>query len=704
MKEVLEEMELAEDWEEQEEGTTKRKPPYLTMLPKAMVKFSNLPKKKKAHFLTPEKAPDPTMGNDSESPSGGDLTVIRCCQCFKDIRWFTVFLCILLISHGEPEELGHSGEGRGEVDTVGQERKEGICGSAPRIGPRPWVAEAMEDENTGILAGLTDISISEFEQQYTLTTYEKLGLILSYDITSCLVAVFIAYYGGRGNRLKWIALSSFLLGFASFLLALPFLTGKRYVPDVQIEDICQETKIFHPCQRSSAVFRLKYIALFILGQGVQGIATMPIYVLGTTFLDDNVPLHSSGLYLGFMEASQILGYASSYAMAAPLLKSHRDDASFAQPTKSAFLGGKMKKLLERVDLLISCTLLNICLAATESSHQPDKAKMKPIKSKQCHMFQKDLKDREFGANIKDMFIASWILLKNPVLLCQGLSKATESLALLGAAQFLPIYLETQFLLTPSMAAILTGIILIPANALGQLLGGFVVYTLEITCLSLMRFIIASSTVSLVFLGLVIFVHCDASKFAGISEDYDGTGRVGNITAPCNVDCKCFSSLYASVCGRDNIEYFSPCYAGCKASKTISEVKMYYNCSCIKEGLTTSDADGDVIDAVAGKCDMNCHKLPLFFAFMFSAIIFSGLCGIPIFLSILWTVPKNLHSLAMGITFVTIRIFGTIPGPLVFRKTAESSCILSDVSKCGNKGKCWIYNKAQMEYILLGICK
>lgn len=51
-----------------------------------------------------------------------------------------------------------------------------------------------------------------------------------------------------------------------------------------------------------------------------------------------------------------------------------------------------------------------------------------------------------------------------------------------------------------------------------------------------------------------------------------TGKLGDLKAPCNSACRC-STFYSPVCGRDNIGYFSPCFAGCTYSKTIDIHKV-----------------------------------------------------------------------------------------------------------------------------------
>uniref|UniRef100_H0UXC1 Solute carrier organic anion transporter family member n=1 Tax=Cavia porcellus TaxID=10141 RepID=H0UXC1_CAVPO len=506
-----------------------------------------------------------------------------------------------------------------------------------------------------------------------------------------------------GNRVKWIALSSFLVGFGSLLLAFPYFSVKHFESEAKIEDICSATKSFNSLVRSKSSFKASYVTFFTLGQIVQGIAGMPLYILGITFLDDSVPTHSSGIYLGISDAAAILGYALGFATGSPQLPHSQNSTSGAATTVKTS-GNALKKnwwhdFIVAASLAWSTLIPLLCFPRIIG----DTAKIRDRKRREFHLFEKDLQHWKFGASIKDLFGVVWIMLKNPVFLCQTLSKATESLIIIGASEFLPIYLETQFILAPATATALTGIILIPAGALGQLLGGIIAYYLEMSCKALMRFTIVSSTLSIIFLVMIIFVHCNPVRFAGINENYNGTGQLGNLTAPCNEHCGCSPSLYLSVCGRDSTEYFSPCFAGCTTSKIINNEKRYYNCSCIKEGLTTADADGDFIDALFGKCNMYCHTLPLFFAFIFSSIVFSGFCGVPLTLIIFRIVPRELHSLGIGITYVIVRIFGTIPGPSLFRAAGESSCIYRDMNKYGQEGHCWVYNKTKMALILTGIC-
>ncbi|XP_037656817.1 solute carrier organic anion transporter family member 6A1 [Choloepus didactylus] len=589
-----------------------------------------------------------------EGPCGSGCIIILRCQRFNNVRCFMVFYCMLIFSQG-------------------------------------------------MVFGLVDLSINNFLKDYQLSIIDSTALSLTYDVSSCLVVVFIAYYGGRGNRPRWIAVSSFIIGFGTLLFSFPYFTGENYQGTQNIEDTCQAKKVNSTCQEVPPSFKKKYVPFFIAGQIVQGIAGMPLYVLGVTFLDDSVDMYSTGIYLGFADASSILGYALGYAIGAPLLNASEINTSERSITVHGYkikwqwtwwMAFLFPSLIAWSTLIpLSCFPQNL----------PGTRKIRTGKLKQSHWSANKCKEQEFGNSFKDFFAAIWILMKNPVFVCLALSKATESLHTIGASEFLPKYMENQFVLTTKMATTIAGLVLIPGGALGQFLGGAIIYILEWSCKAIMRFIMVTSAVSNILLVFIIFVRCKSGQFAGITENYEGTGQLGNLTAPCNSECGCSSSFYFSVCGRDGIEYFSPCFAGCRSSKSLKHLKTYYNCSCITKGLTTSDDEGGFIDAKPGTCEVMCYKLPLFISFFFSTIVFSGFSGIPGTVSILRVVSDKQPSLALGIAFVIIRIFGTIPGQLVFKMVGENSCTFRNTDSCRRVGNCWIYNKTKMANLLVGIC-
>ncbi|XP_004375127.1 solute carrier organic anion transporter family member 6A1 [Trichechus manatus latirostris] len=589
-----------------------------------------------------------------EGPCALGCIVSLCCQRFNNIGCFMIFYCILLLSQG-------------------------------------------------IIFGLVDLSIDHFQKDYHLKAIESLLISLTYDISSCLVAIFIAYYGGRGNRPRWIAVSSILIGMGSLLFSYPYITGGDYQLKTEIEDICQATKVISTCQDALPSFQSKYTSFFVFGQIVQGIAGIPLYILGITFVDDSVDRYSSGTYLGLGEASTMTGYALGIAIGAPQVQASVNSTSL---NKAKLREDSTHWLWTWwIDFLLAGFIAWTTLIPLSCfpHNMPGTAKLKAEKRNQPNWPDTRLEHLEFGTSIKDLHSAVWILMKNQVFVCLALSRATEYLLIIGVSEFLPKYIENQYELTPTVATTLAGLVLLPGGAIGQLLGGVIISKLEMSCKAIMRFVMATSAITLILLVFIVFVRCETVQLAGITENYDGTGQLGNLTAPCNSQCECSSSFYSSICGRDNVEYFSPCFAGCTDAKIFDSERLYYNCACITKGLSTQDDQGDFNDAESGKCDAKCYTLPLFISFIFSTIVFAGFSGIPGIVAILRIVSEEQHSLALGVAFVILRIFGTIPGPVIFKMVGESSCTFRDTGTCGRAGSCWIYNKTKMAYLLVGIC-
>jgi organic anion transporter 4A len=65
------------------------------------------------------------------------------------------------------------------------------------------------------------------------------------------------------------------------------------------------------------------------------------------------------------------------------------------------------------------------------------------------------------------------------------------------------------------------------------------------------------------------------------------------------------------------------------------------------------------------------------------------------------VDDKIRSFALGIQWIVVRIFGTIPAPIIFGRLIDESCILWQQESCGNEGgACILYdNKNMAKYML-----
>ncbi|XP_039423499.1 solute carrier organic anion transporter family member 4C1 isoform X3 [Corvus cornix cornix] len=250
---------------------------------------------------------------------------------------------------------------------------------------------------------------------------------------------------------------------------------------------------------------------------------------------------------------------------------------------------------------------------------------------------------------------------------------------------------------------LPGLVLIPAAALGQVISGVLVSKCKMDCKGIIKFMISTCSVALILNTVFLFAKCGNEPFAGVSETYNGrTGTLYNLTAPCNANCRCLRSMYYPICGRDDIQYFSPCFAGCASYLFNNMKKTYHNCSCIGKSKRENGSEDFLYEAVPGKCPTQCKFLPLFLTFFFFAVVFTFMANTPTTVAILRCVPDKQRSFALGVQSVFLRLLGTIPGPILFGVAIDNSCTLWDINECETKGACWVYDNERMAYLLMGI--
>nr|XP_045743139.1 solute carrier organic anion transporter family member 4C1 [Mirounga angustirostris] len=556
-----------------------------------------------------------------------------------------------------------------------------------------------------IVNGLVNISISTIEKRYEMKS-SLTGLISSsYDISFCLLSLFVSFFGERGHKPRWLAFASFMIGLGALVFSMPKFFGGKYQLGSFFEDTCITTRNRTNCASSSSSLS-NYLYVFILGQLLLGTGGTPLYTLGTAFIDGSVPTHKSSLYIGIGYSMSILGPAVGYVLGGQLLTLYIDmdlgQSIAITEDDPRWLGAWWIGFLLCWLFAWSLIIPFLCFP----KHLPGTAKIHSERICQTHQERhSSLKHTEenFGTSLKDFPAALKNLMRNTVFMCLVFSTASEALITTGFATFLPKFIENQFGLSSSFAATLAGAVLIPGAALGQILGGVLVSKLKMTCKNSMKFALLTSLVAFALSFVFVYANCENEQFAGVSELYNGTGKLGNLTAPCNTNCNCLRSYYYPVCGGDGIQYFSPCFAGCRNYISKRHLKVYYNCSCIERNIemTPTLANFD-FEAKAGKCENRCAKLPVFLGIFFATIIFTFMAGTPITVSILRCVHYRQRSLALGIQFMLLRLLGTIPGPIIFGVTIDSTCILWDINECGTKGACWIYNNIKMAHMLVAI--
>ncbi|NXG57587.1 SO4C1 protein, partial [Hemiprocne comata] len=495
-----------------------------------------------------------------------------------------------------------------------------------------------------VVNGLINISISTIEKRYELNS-SLTGLIsASYDIAFCMLSLFVSFFGESGHKPRWLAFSAFMLGLGSLTFSLPHFSSGKYHYGTKIEDTCQipgTTSANFTCNASTKSSLPNYLYIFILGQLLLGIGGTPLYTLGTAFIDDCVPKHKSSLYIGIGYAMSLLGPAIGYVLGGQLLNIYIDiQIPERQDTAYEKIGQDDPRWLGAWWIAFLVCFFAVWLLIIPFScfpkHLPGTAKIQAEKISETHHDGSEalVEAKNIGKSFEDFPMALLILLKNPVFMSLIIASSSEALVATGFATFLPKFIEHQFGKTSSFSATLGGLVLIPAAALGQIISGILISKCKMDCKSIIKFMISTCSVALLLNTVFLFAKCGNEPFAGVSETYNGTGTLHNLTAPCNANCRCLHAMYYPVCGRDEVEYFSPCFAGCASHFFNNLKKIYHNCSCIGKPKRENGSEDSLYEAVPGKCPTQCKFLPLFLTFFFFAVIFTFMAVTPTTVAIL----------------------------------------------------------------------
>nr|XP_022311407.1 solute carrier organic anion transporter family member 4A1-like isoform X2 [Crassostrea virginica] len=563
-----------------------------------------------------------------------------------------------------------------------------------------------------VVNGFVNVVISNIERRYDLTSTETGTIASCYDIASVLCLIPVSYFGGLGCKPRYLGIGILVMGLGSIVFALPQFTSGLYSFTGTDVTYCVAGSNATACTHKDSLSSYKYI--FFLGQLLHGAGASPLYTLGVTYLDENLPVRSSSMYIGIYYAFAIVGPAIGYLAGGAFLNIYVDvnkvetDSLTLTPSSPRWVGAWWIGFLLS-GLLAFLVAFPMCGFPTKL---PGSEKFKKEREKEVYHrkdpgrgTEREGEENPQVCNARTILSSVKTLVTNPTFMFLNLAAACEGNLLAGFATFAPKFIEAQFSLQASSAAQYVGYAAIPAGGGGTFLGGYLVKRFNLGVKGIIRFCLVISIPC--FLCVLIFlISCQNVLFAGVNVNYGETASNGTrsfigkfTTSSCNADCGCTLENYNPVCGIDGIMYYSPCYAGCSQSIPDTDPVQYQNCSCV-----TSDPGAPLpaYMAMTGKCESSCDMLPLFMAVFFFIMFFTFVISMPALSATLRCVPQHDSSLALGIQWIIARCLGSIPGPILFGKMIDLTCLLWQRKCDDNEGSCFFYNNRNMSFNLMGI--
>lgn len=557
-----------------------------------------------------------------------------------------------------------------------------------------------------IVNGFVNVVITTIERRYLLSSTES-GLIAGgYDIASFLCLIPVSYFGATRRKPLFVGCGVLILALGSLVFSLPHFLAGPNAHSRELEGTCRNANSTDFCDVDSPdagrSHLSNYLYVFLLGQLLHGVGASPFYTLGCTYLDENVSTKMSSVYIGIYYTMAVFGPALGYILGGQFLKIYTDigvdtDRLGLTPSSTVWVGAWWIGfvLAAGIGLLVAIPLAGF------PKILPGALKVQAEKVSEMHQKLKDSEAVQsgFGTTLRDLPASFKYLLCNPTFVFLSLAGASEGMLVSGLATFMPKIIESQFSIAASSAALLVGLVTVPGAGGGTFFGGYMVKKFQLRCAGIIRMCIVFSAICLCF-GLVFIISCENANFFGLNYHPQNRSfhNESDFWSDCNDGCNCSAFHYDPICGTDNVLYYSPCFAGCRGMESSAGVNIYNDCQCIDSPgkNMTNHLDQTVISqATRDKCSNSCGQLGGFLTLIFLCMLFTFLVSMPSLSATLRCVADSQKSFALGIQWITVRLLGTIPAPIIFGKLIDLSCLRWQTSCNSSDGACIFYDNQVM---------
>ncbi|KAG5674919.1 hypothetical protein PVAND_004864 [Polypedilum vanderplanki] len=595
--------------------------------------------------------------------------------------------------------------------------KEVICGLGSIRGR--FLQKFANKKAFVLVFGVTGLIFASTHSYYNgiITTIEKrfkipsknIGLIATgNDITSLLLSTFIAYYVGKGQRPRWLALSILIVIVYCFINAAPhFVFGpgeealsltseygavmdEEHSRELQENKdkrlLCRVNATTHEtsCRKDEGDFMAQ--VFFFVAQLVAGIGQSLKHTLGISYLDDNILKSKTPALISFSYFIRLLGPAFGYALASFSLKVYiaPDHTPTITNQDPRWLGAwYIGWIVLGFALFLFVPLMamfpkTLPRAAVRNQIAIEKKKRLMAKTLEVIEEKNDEKDKISFAGLIQTFKR---LLTNKVFVLNNLASVFYVFGLQPFWTYTPKIMETLYHTSASASAFLTGTFGLTSSALGILTAGLVITKFKPSARKL--------TLWNMIIGMISALAVFSFAFMPCSENDRSVSL--NFEATCNADCNCDYMKYSPVCGIDGKTYTSACHAGCMSLTKTNGTKIFESCSCVSGDKFLSK------QATQGPCPVDCNSILIIFIAVKCLMKFLGASGrASNFLIGIRCIEKEDKAVALGFGMAFVRLLASVPSPIFFGYILDSACVVFGKT-CSHKGNCWLYDNEHLRY-------
>ncbi|XP_064473133.1 solute carrier organic anion transporter family member 74D-like isoform X1 [Ornithodoros turicata] len=558
-------------------------------------------------------------------------------------------------------------------------------------------------------------TMSTIERRFGMSSKTTGVILIADNLSPIIINLLAGYYASRISRPKIMAFGTLIVVLSCLLSILPFAV---YGPGLHILEgppdkftrkrsdealLCSSDRAAEDCSAASAVASYLPLVLFFVANFLNGFGGSTFFIVGSSYMDDNIRKKNSPMYFGMGFAFRLLGPVLGFLTASLCLRFYEDpfhDPGITQSDPRWIGAWWMGYIIFAIGLAMIALPMMLFPRILPSGKDYKVNNLKKIPKNKS---KEDLKvadksktgEEENHSVIKDMAIIVKRLAKNPIFMLKTVGLVFILNATAGYGTSFSKYVEFQFGQTASKASFYSGSAKVLTTMIGILVGAVVIHRFRPRPTVLAGYSAVVEVAYLVGFVAMMFIGCDNPVISGVSAAANTTS---SLTTACNVNCDCTTQIYEPVCSSDGTtSFFSACYAGCTSvGLTEANKTMYTDCSCV--GAEAHLSSSLVSSVTKGLCGQHCDKFMLFLGVIIAGQLLGSTARTGSMLIYLRCVDPVDKSMALGATASLLNLLAFIPYPLVYGAILDSSCMIWE-DKCGNRGNCWVYDIEKLRYML-----